>query len=61
MSDWYKRTAIALVVAGLVLIFGGWKLTAAGDTVYAWPEWVALLGGMLISTGAYLYVVSRKY
>jgi hypothetical protein len=59
--DWRKRTAIALVVAGLVLILGGWKFTSAGDTVYVWPEWVAALGGMLMATGGYLYIISRKY
>jgi hypothetical protein len=60
MVNWHKRTAIALVVLGFVLMLGGWRLLETGDVVYAFPLWVLDLGGAIVAIGAFLYVLSWK-
>jgi len=60
MAEWYKRTAIALVVVGLFLVFGGWIVEPSGDVTLAFPLWLYFIGFILITGGLWVYLVNRR-
>jgi hypothetical protein len=60
MTDWYKGTAIVLVLIGFLLIFGGMTWASTGDVVDRFPMWVHGIGFAMIMGGAYLYFISRQ-